>query len=393
MRQAGLQRSVARNILSPQAIALLTIALLSGVFAYGFNFAVDAYYGPESLTRILAAFGGVSTISLPAALVTLPVSTWSGQRPDWRRRLPTVQLCALAIGAASAFAVLPIRGTFAESWFWPLTLMVAFGSYLPAVNAGTLIGRNAFVSAAAIMLVPNFLRLVGVFWLGNRIDVSLVVWVQAVSFVVTALVGSALPYLTREPSAVRPVSAKAWASGWVALATTAWLATDVLAATIRLGADEAAGFAVVALLGKAPYYLAQPLVTKSVSEEGWGTRTRLTASVAVAAIAAASILVSLVAGRWMLHLMHVHVPAVLLALFFTGTSALNLSYLWTGADAQRAEHHWWPVLAASLVWVLLTLLVLHSVTAFVVAYTLLQLAASGVSLWLHLRSMRRQAMV
>ena len=374
------------QVVGRRTLVIFAVSLVSGVVSYAFNLLIDAFYGPQVLAQVLAALGAGSTIGLPAALVSLPVATWAGQAKNWRARLPLVQAAFAAAGLVSGLFVVLFRHSFPAGWFWPVGLLVSLSSYMPAVATGALIGRAAFVGSAVVNMLPNLGRFLGILAIGHRAGGALsVLWVQVASFAVFGVVGVVLPYRTRNALAVRPVKATPWASGWVALAVTAWLSVDVLTATMRLGSAVAAGFAVVALLGKAPFYLAQPLVLMAIGDEGWGRSRRREGSLAIGVIAVGSVLVAVAVGTLATHLMGVHEPAWLLAAYFIGTCALALSYLWSGADAQRARHHWWPVLAACALWVLWSLAAAASVEQLVVGYVLAQLvgaaAAVGLSLW------------
>ena len=358
-----------------RTVAILVISLASGILAYAFNLLVDSYYGPQNLAHVLAALGAVSTISLPASLVSLPVSTWSGLRPDWRRRLPLLQLAALAGGVVSAGLVVLLRREFGGAWLLPLAVLVAIGSYLPAVNTGVLMGRASFVAAATVTMLPNLIRFAGLMVIGHRVGGILeVFWTQGAGYLVAGIIGVLAPYWSREQSAVRSLQTTPWASGWVALAVTAWVAVDVLVATMSLGAQAAAGFAVVALLGKAPFYLAQPVVMMVISEEGWGHGRRGAGTLALAGIALASVAVAFLAGQLVLTFMRVNVPPYLLAAYFLGASALSASYLWSGADAQRARHRWWPLLLACLFWIGYAVTGQRTLTQLVLAYAIAQFA-------------------
>ena len=376
---------------SRQTLVIFGISLLSGVTSYAFNLLIDLFYGPQVLAGVLAALGASATIGLPAALVSLPVATWAGQAPHWRRRLPVVQAAFLGAGLASAFAVVLFRGSFPNGWLLPVGLLVVLSSYLPAVATGALIGRAAFVGAAVVTMLPNLGRLLAILAVGHRAGGGLgVLWLQVSSFVAFGLVGVILPYRTRNPDAVRPVRATPWASGWVALAVMAWLSVDVLTATLHLGAPRAAGFAVLALLGKAPFYLAQPLVLMAIGDEGWGRSRLREGSVAVAAVAAGSVLVAAAVGSVAMRLMGVDEPAWLLGAYFLGTCALALGYLWSGAAAQRARHHWWPMLAACALWAAWSLAAGGGVRSLVLGYTLAQFigAAAAVILGSRAKSAR-----
>jgi hypothetical protein len=375
---------------SHRTAVILGISLLSGVVSYGFNLLIDAFYGPQVLAQVLAALGAGATIGLPAALVSLPVATWSGQAPLWRRRLPLVQGAFLAAGLVSALGVLFLRGRFPGAWLAPIGLLVALSSYLPAVATGVLIGRAAFVGSAVVTMLPNLGRLLGILAVGHRPAGGLtVLWVQVVSFAAFGVYGIVLPYRTPSPEAVRPVKATPWASGWVALAVTAWLSVDILVATLHLGAARAAGFAVVALLGKAPFYLAQPLVLMAIGEEGWGRSKRREGSLAVAAIAAVSVLLGFVFGSFAMRLMGVREPAWLLAAYFLGTCALGLGYLWSGADAQREMHHWWPLLAVCVAWAVWSLVWGGGPSSLVAGYVVAQTLGAAAVVVLGLRAAAR----
>ncbi len=379
-----------RETVSRRTAVIFAVSLLSGVVSYGFNLLIDAFYGPQVLAQVLAALGAGATIGLPAALVSLPVATWSGQARNWRRRLPLVQAAFLVAGLLSGVAVLFFRGRFPDAWLLPVGLLVSLSSYLPAVATGVLIGRAAFVGSAVVNMLPNLGRFVGILAVGHRIGGGLaVLWIQVASFVAFGLVGVILPYRTASQEAVRPVKASPWASGWVALAVTAWLSVDVLAATLHLGAARAAGFAVVALLGKAPFYLAQPLVLMAIGDEGWGRSRRREGSLAVGVIAAGSVLVAVVLGTVATRLMGVHEPAWLLAAYFIGTCALALAYLWSGADAQRSLHNWWPILAACSGWVAWSIFFAGGAASLVVGYALAQLLGAAAVVALGLRSAAR----
>ncbi len=372
---------------SRQTLVIFAISLVSGVTSYAFNLLIDLFYGPQVLAGVLAALGAGATIGLPAALVSLPVATWAGQAPLWRRRLPLVQAAFLAAGLVSAFAVLFFRGSFPSGWLLPVGLLVMLSSYLPAVATGVLIGRAAFVGSAVVNMLPNVGRLLGLLAIGHRASSGLgVLWVQVSSFVAFGLVGVVLPYRTRNPQAIRPVRATPWASGWVALAVMAWLSVDVLTATLHLGASHAAGFAVLALLGKAPFYLAQPLVLMAIGDEGWGRSRLREGSLAVAVVAAGSVLLAVVVGSVAMRLMGVEEPAWLLGAYFLGTCALALGYLWSGAAAQRARHHWWPMLAACAIWVVWSLTAGGGVQSLVVGYTLAQLIGAAAAVYLGSRA-------
>ncbi len=384
MRSSAVPR---RAAVSRTTVVIFGISLLSGVVSYGFNLLIDVFYGPQVLAQVLAALGAGATIGLPAALVSLPVATWAGQSSTWRRRLPLVQGAFLAAGLVSGLAVLAFGSRFPGSWLPPVGILVALSSYLPAVATGALIGRAAFVGSAVVNMLPNVGRFAGLLALGHSPGGGLtVLWIQVLSFVVFGVVGIVWPYRTAGQDAVRPVKATPWASGWVALAVTAWLSVDVLAATLHLGAALAAGFAVVALLGKAPFYLAQPLVLMAIGEEGWGRSRRGEGSLAVVVIAAGSVLVAFVIGAYAMRLMGVHEPSWLLGAYFLGTCALALSYLWSGADAQRSWHHWWPVLGTCVLWVVWSLTWAGGVGSLVVGYTVAQLIGATAVIVLGLRS-------
>lgn len=387
MKPAG---SLRLEAVDRRTLVIFGVSLLSGVVSYGFNLLIDAFYGPQVLAQVLAALGAGATIGLPAALVSLPVATWSGQAPNWRRRLPLVQAAFLAAGLVSAVGVLFFRGRFPGAWLLPVGLLVALSSYLPAVATGVLIGRAAFVGSAVVTMLPNLGRFLGLLAVGHRIGGGMtVLWIQVASFVAFGLVGVILPYRTRNQAAVRPVKATPWASGWVALAVTAWLSVDILVATLHLGAARAAGFAVVALLGKAPFYLAQPLVLMAIGEEGWGRSRRREGSLAVGVIAAVSVLMGFWLGSLAMRLMGVREPAWLLAAYFAGTCALGLSYLWSGADAQRSLHHWWPLLAACVAWAVWSLVWAGGAASLVAGYAVAQTLGAVAVVGLGLRSTAR----
>jgi hypothetical protein len=372
---------------SRATLVIFAVSLVSGVVSYGFNLLIDIFYGPQVLAQVLAALGAGATIGLPAALVSLPVATWSGQSAVWRRRLPFVQGAFLAAGLLSGLLVLLFGSRFPGAWLLPIALLVALSSYLPAVATGVLIGRAAFVGSAVVTMLPNIGRFVGILALGHSPGGGLtVLWIQVLSFVTFGAVGVVLPYRTRGQDAVRPVKATPWASGWVALAVTAWLSVDVLTATLHLGAARAAGFAVVALLGKAPFYLAQPLVLMAIGDEGWGRSRRSEGSLAIGMIVAVSLIIAFVIGPVAMRLMGVDEPGWVLAAYFVGTCALAVSYLWSGADAQRSQHTWWPVLTACFVWVAWSLTWAGGPDTLVVGYVVAQLLGAAAVVVLGLRS-------
>ncbi len=366
--------------------AILAISLVSGLAAYGFNLLVDAFYGPQALARVLSALGAAATLGLPAAVVSLPVVTWSGQAHNWRRRLPAVQAGFVVLGLISGGGILLLGRTFPSDWLLPVGLLVALSTYLPAVSQGALVGRTAFVAAALVTMLPNVLRFAGILVVGPHQGVSTIFWVQVASYGAAGVIGLVWPYLTSHPEAVRAVKATPWASGWVALSVMAWLSVDIFVATLHLGAQRAAGYAVIGLLGKAPFYLAQPVVLMVIGEEGWGSTRRGPGSLAIAAITAVSVLISLALGHLAMHLMGVDLPGWLLAAYAVGACALSLGYLWGGSAAQRSLHHWWPQLAACAVWVAWALLLGGGTTSLVIGYLAAQLlgAAGVVSIgWRH----------
>ncbi len=379
--------TASRPIVSRTTLIIFAVSLLSGVVSYGFNLLIDIFYGPQVLAQVLAALGAGSTIGLPAALISLPVATWAGLSPKWRRHLPFVQVAFLVAGLLSGMAMLLFAGRFPGTWVLPVALLVPLSSYMPAVATGVLIGRASFVGSAVVNMLPNVGRFVGILAVGHRSGGGLaVLWIQVLSFLVLGAVGVLLPYRTRDQAAIRPIKATPWASGWVALAVTAWLSVDVLAATLHLGAARAAGFAVIALLGKAPFYLAQPLVLMAVGDEGWGRSRRSEGSLAIGIIAVVSVMIAFAIGEFAMRLMGVREPGWVLALYFLGTCALAASYLWSGADAQRSLHNWWPILATCVAWVAWSLTLAGGPDSLILGYVLAQLVGAGAVIALGLRS-------
>ncbi len=341
-------------------LGLFALSASAGLSSYVFSLLLDRMYGPLVLAHVLRLISATSAVTLPSAVVLLPIAAWAAHAPDLRRRLGRLQVGALLLGGASVGLFAVVDQHVPAAWLPGLALLTAFASYPLYLGSGVLCGRGAFIAFGAVAAVPTvgrLLALLGVLALHGT--VVQVVWGVGVAALAAGVLATVAAHAVRDAGAVATPAAPGatWASALVALAVTAWLQSDIVFGSLRLAPQAASLFAVIALLGKTPYWLAQPLATKAIAQESLGRARGTTMAWEIYAIGGASLLGGVVLGARVLGLMQVPASGLLpLLAYFVGATLLARAYVGAGAAAQHGRHQWWPLLATFAIYALLAAL-------------------------------------
>lgn len=375
-------------------LPLFALSASAGLSSYLFSLLVDRAYGADVLAHVLRLFSATSAITLPSALVLLPVAAWASHAPALRRRLPALQAAALSLGAASFGLFALFDRQVPAAWLGGLGLLAMFSSYLLYLGGGVLCGRGAFIAFGAVTALPTVGRLVllvGVLALHGSVAGAL--WGTGLAAVAAAAVATVLSYRVPVPAAASPAEPGAtWASALVALAVTAWLSSDIVFGSVGLAPGAASLFAVIALLGKTPYWLAQPLATKAIAQESLGTGRGSAMAWEIFAIGLSSLAGGIVLGRFVLSVMQVPASGLLsLLAYFAGSTLLARAYVGAGSAAQHGRHQWWPLLSAFALFALLALVWRTGVFGLALRYGLTLGGATVVQVVLERRDARLDA--
>jgi len=371
-------------------LPLFGLSMAAGMSSYVFSLLVDRAFGAAVLAHVLRLVSASSAVTLPSALVLLPVAAWATHTAHIRPRLPWLQVVALVLGAAS-FAAMALPALHVPpAWLPGLGLLAAGSSYLLYLGSGVLCGRGAFIGYGVVTAMPTVGRvlvLAGV--LAAHGTVVEAMWGVGLAAFAASALATILSYRMPEGSGDRPVAGATWASAFVALSVTAWLSCDIFFGSVGVGPASASLFAVIALLGKTPYWLAQPLATKAIAEQGLGRGGGASMSWEIFAIGGAGIVGGAVLGPTVLHLMQVPRSGLLsLLLYFAGSTLLCRAYVSAGSAAQRGQHQWWPLLAAFALYVVLAFVQPTTVLGLSARFCLGITAAAGVQAWLERRVAR-----
>ena len=372
-------------------LPLFLLSASAGLASYLFSLLVDRAFGSLVLAHLLRLISATSAITLPSALLLLPVAAWAGHAPALKRRLPALQVGALLLGAASLAAFAIVDRHVPSAWLWGLGLLAMFSSYPLYLGAGVLCGRGAFIPYGVVTALPTVGRLIilaVVLALGG--GVAPAVWGLGLSAVAATALATVLPYAVTAPPAATPAAPGAtWASAFVALAVTAWLSSDIVFGSVGLAPAAASLFAIIALLGKTPFWLAQPLATKAIAQQSLGTGGGTAMAWEIFAIGLAAVAGGLVLGRFVLHVMQVPVSGLAaLLVYFAGSTLLARAYVSAGSAAQHGRHQWWPLLAGFGAFAFLALMWRTDVLGLSLRYGLCIAAATAAQMLLERRGAR-----
>lgn len=375
-------------------LALFALSASAGLSSYLFSLLVDRAYGADVLAHVLRLISATSAITLPSALVLLPVAAWAGHSAGLRRRLPALQVAALLLGAASVGLFALFDRQVPAAWFGGLGLLAMFSSYLLYLGGGVLCGRGAFIAFGAVTALPTVGRLallLGVLAVHGTVAEAL--WGTGLAAVAAGAIATVLSYRVPAPAATPAAEPGAtWASALVALAVTAWLSSDIVFGSVGLAPAAAALFAVIALLGKTPYWLSQPLATKAIAQESLGTGRGSAMAWEIFAIGLGAVAGGVLLGRFVLSVMQVPASGLLsLLAYFAGSTLLARAYVGAGSAAQHGRHQWWPLLLAFALFAVLALAWRTGVFGLSLRYCLALGAATAVQVALERRDARLDA--
>lgn len=338
---------------------LLVLSAFAALSGYAFNVWVARAWGPIELGRLLGVLGAVGVAGVPATLLVLPVSRWAAQTRGWFQRLLFIQVGSLGLGLVVAATVWWLRrdlGTWLHvsdpSWWLPLCLWLV-PTYLASVSVGVLMGRRAYISMGIVASVPSVAKLVALAALvvAFRSGPVGALWAVAISVIaqaISALIVTGVTQHSRDLVADSIVSV--WPGGWVNATATTWMMWDTAVAAAVLRGQGLSTYAAAATIGRIPFHLTRSATNMGVSESGWSSGSRRETRFIIAGTGALSILLSQLAGHWVLTLMQVTSATNTLTLYLAANTILAAAVFEVAADAQEGLHTWWPLAVGLVVW-------------------------------------------
>ena len=340
---------------------LVLISGLAGLSGYVFNLLISRLWDVLTLGGIIGVLGAVAFLGLPATLMILPVAQWSIRSAAWRKKLPQYQLATFLAGLLLLGLLLLLEPLWAQriavppDWRLPLYLWL-LPAYLFAFNTGVFLGRRAYWMMGIVSGIPQIgkpvLLSLGFLWEPLTHTSASALWIAAAAQWAGTLIGAAGVYRIRQTDVNRDLPASLWATGWVSVATHAWITWDSAVAYMVLSAGGLSVYGVVSTLGKTPFYLANHVSNIGISEEGWGMNRKRATQWMIVGVGLLVAIGFLAIGPFLMRLFGLTRGLPALLVYTLANTILALIYFNTGADAQEGKHTWYPVGLSLAAWTL-----------------------------------------
>lgn len=364
--------------------AMLGLTIVSGLAGYVSNVLIANVWGAITYGHILAYIATISLLTIPATLITLPLSKWAGETEG--RRSVDLRVLLAAVGVAAFVEVVGLGMTRADlhllppgSPGWTTPLMIWIPSvYLNSTMTGLALGRANYRGIQVLGAAPALFRLLllvlGVhFWANAGSSVAL--WALAAgNWIAVSLF---LPMLGYRGVGAGGSKERSWsAAALTALTVSVWLQWDLVVADKVLSAIQLSIFAAAATLGKIPYHVTSVVSNVSINASKKGGKVVTTTVLLIIASGIVYMSGLALTSHVVLALFHLQTGIGVVIVYSCAAMLLGISYLASGLAGHNGYHAWWPMFLSLGAWTWVALY--RDTSATTLAWELLAATALGL---------------